>query len=44
MTTSSDIIVPPHDLAGTLSLPKSPLGLIVFAHGNGLKPPQSKQI
>jgi putative phosphoribosyl transferase len=35
VTTSSDIIIPPHGLAGTLSLPKNPFGLIVFAHGSG---------
>jgi pimeloyl-ACP methyl ester carboxylesterase len=33
--TSSEIVIPPHRLAGTLSLPKAPLGLIVFAHGSG---------
>jgi pimeloyl-ACP methyl ester carboxylesterase len=33
--TSSDITIPPHDLAGTLSLPKNPLGLVAFAHGSG---------
>jgi putative phosphoribosyl transferase len=35
VTTSSDIIIPPHGLAGTLSLPKNLFGLIVFAHGSG---------
>lgn len=33
--TSSDVMVPPHALAGTLTLPKSAHGLIVFAHGSG---------
>lgn len=33
--TSSDVIIPPHALAGTLALPKSAHGLIVFAHGSG---------
>ena len=33
--TSSDLIIPPHDLVGTLSLPKNSLGLILFAHGSG---------
>ena len=33
--TSSDVIIPPHALAGTLTLPKSAHGLIVFAHGSG---------
>jgi putative phosphoribosyl transferase len=33
--TSSDVAIPPLGLAGTLNLPKSLLGLIVFAHGSG---------
>ena len=33
--TSSDVILPLHTLAGTLSLPKNSNGLIVFAHGSG---------
>jgi putative phosphoribosyl transferase len=32
---SSDIVIPPHGLAGTLSLPKIPVGLIIFVHGSG---------
>jgi hypothetical protein len=27
--------MPPLGLAGTLSIPNSPLGLIIFAHGSG---------
>jgi pimeloyl-ACP methyl ester carboxylesterase len=33
--TSSDVVVPPHGLAGTLSVVKNSNGLIVFAHGSG---------
>ncbi len=33
--TSSDVAIPPLGLAGTLNVPRSPLGLIVFAHGSG---------
>jgi pimeloyl-ACP methyl ester carboxylesterase len=33
--TSSDVVIPPHSLAGTLSVPKNSHGLIVFAHGSG---------
>jgi putative phosphoribosyl transferase len=33
--TSSDVVIPPHGLAGTLSVPKNSHGLIVFAHGSG---------
>jgi putative phosphoribosyl transferase len=33
--TSSEVVVPPLGLAGTLNVPKSPLGLIVFVHGSG---------
>jgi len=33
--TSRDVSIPPHDLAGTLNLPKSPIGLVAFAHGSG---------
>ena len=33
--TSSDVVILPHALAGTLSLPKNAHGLIVFAHGSG---------
>lgn len=32
---SSDVVIPPLGLAGELSVPKSPAGLIVFAHGSG---------
>ena len=32
---SADIGIPPLGLAGTLSLPERPLGLVVFAHGSG---------
>ena len=32
---STDVNIPPYDLAGSLSLPKSPLGLVAFAHGSG---------
>jgi len=40
--TSSDLIIPPHDLAGTLSLPKTSLGLILFPWQR-LKPSQPSQ-
>ncbi len=33
--TSSDVVIPPLGLAGTLNVPKDPLGLIVFVHGSG---------
>ena len=33
--TSSDVVLPSHGLAGTLSIPKNSNGLIVFAHGSG---------
>jgi pimeloyl-ACP methyl ester carboxylesterase len=33
--TSSDVVIPPHALAGTLTVPKDSHGLIVFAHGSG---------
>ncbi len=33
--TSSEVIIPPLGLAGTLNVPKSALGLVVFAHGSG---------
>jgi len=35
LVTSSDLMIPPRGLAGTLNMPKSPVGLIVFAHGSG---------
>jgi len=35
LVTSSDLMIPPLGLAGTLNMPKSPAGLIVFAHGSG---------
>src|SRR4051794_36936925 len=33
--TSSDVTIPPLGLAGILNVPKSALGLVVFAHGSG---------
>ncbi len=33
--TSSEVAIPPLGLAGTLSVPKQPIGLVVFAHGSG---------
>ncbi|MBI5265085.1 MAG: alpha/beta hydrolase [Bradyrhizobium sp.] len=33
--TSSDVVIPPLGLAGTLNVPQSPHGLVVFAHGSG---------
>ena len=33
--TSSNVAIPPLALAGTLSVPKAALGLVVFAHGSG---------
>jgi pimeloyl-ACP methyl ester carboxylesterase len=33
--TSSDVVIPPLGLAGTLNVPKAPFGLVVFAHGSG---------
>ncbi len=33
--TLRDVSIPPHDLAGKLNLPKSPIGLVAFAHGSG---------
>ena len=35
LVTSSDLMIPPLGLAGTLNVPESPAGLIVFAHGSG---------
>ena len=32
---SSDVVIPPLGLSGTLDVPKDPLGLIVFVHGSG---------
>lgn len=32
---SLDVLIPPMGLAGTLSKPKDPRGLVVFAHGSG---------
>ena len=32
LVTSSDLMIPPLGLAGTLNMPKSLAGLIVFAH------------
>ncbi len=33
--TSSDVAIPPLGLTGILNVPKSALGLVVFAHGSG---------
>ncbi len=33
--TSSEVAIPPLGLAGTLNVPKHPVGLVVFAHGSG---------
>lgn len=33
--TSSEVVIPPLGLAGTLNVPQSPRGMIVFAHGSG---------
>lgn len=33
--TSSNVVIPPLGLAGTLNVPKNPAGLIVFVHGSG---------
>jgi len=33
--TSCNVVIPPLGLAGTLSVPKAPSGLVVFAHGSG---------
>jgi putative phosphoribosyl transferase len=33
--TSTDVVIPPLGLAGTLNVPKGALGLVVFAHGSG---------
>ena len=33
--TTSEVVIPPLGLAGTLSVPWSPIGLILFAHGSG---------
>jgi hypothetical protein len=35
LITSTDVSIPPYDLAATLNLPNSPLGLVAFAHGSG---------
>jgi len=32
--TASDVSIPPLGLAGTLNVPKEPIGLVVFAHGS----------
>nr|WP_049820180.1 dienelactone hydrolase family protein [Bradyrhizobium japonicum] len=32
---SLDVLIPPLGLAGTLTLPENPRGLVVFAHGSG---------
>jgi putative phosphoribosyl transferase len=33
--TSSDVVIPPFGLAGTLTVPKAARGLVLFAHGSG---------
>jgi putative phosphoribosyl transferase len=33
--TTSEVSIPPLGLAGTLNVPKDPIGLVVFAHGSG---------
>ena len=33
--TTADVAVGPHRLEGSLYLPQSPLGLVIFAHGSG---------
>ncbi len=33
--TSSDVVIPPLGLAGTLNVPKNAAGLVVFVHGSG---------
>jgi pimeloyl-ACP methyl ester carboxylesterase len=33
--TTADVAIGPHSLEGSLYMPQSPLGLVIFAHGSG---------